>query len=200
MAAEEVVVPFDEGKNRLATELRSTLLTTSIQSLRARGLYERYAAQLPAQHREAILTSVAGVWLPMAVGVAHYATCDALGLPAGEQFAIGQEVGDRVQGTLLGLVVRTAKTAGLSPWAGLTNCTRLYTRLFQGGSVRLVKLGPKEARLELVNNPLAASPHYRNGFRGVAVAGAELFCQKAYGTELPRMTTPTTFAMRVSWA
>lgn len=200
MAAEEVVVPFDEGKNRLATELRSTLLTTSIQSLRARGLFDRYAALLPARHRETILTSVAGVWLPIDVGKAHYETCDGLGLVAGEQFAIGQEVGDRVQGTLLGLVVRTAKTAGLTPWAGLTNCTRLYTRLFQGGSVRLLKLGPKEARLELVNNPIVASPHFRNGFRGVTVAGAELFCQKAYGHEIPKMTTPTGFAMRISWA
>jgi hypothetical protein len=200
MAVEEIVVPFDEGKHKPATDLRSTLLTTSIQSLRARGLYDRYTGLLPAAHREAILTSVAGVWLPMNVGVAHYTTCDSLGLAAAEQFAIGQEVGDRVQGTLLGLVVRTAKTAGLTPWAGLSNCTRLYTRLFQGGSVRLVKLGPKEARLELVNNALSASPHYRNGFRGVAVAGAELFCQKAYGTELPRLTSPTTFAMRISWA
>lgn len=200
MAVEEVIVPFDEGKDHLATHLRSTLLTTSLQSLRAHGYYDRYAALLPAQDRDAVLTSVAGVWLPMAVGVAHYKACDALGLAAAEQFAIGREVGDRVQGTLLGLVVRTAKTAGLSPWAGLSNCTRLYLRLFQGGSVRLVKLGPKEARLELVNNPLAASQHYRNGFRGVAVAGAELFCQKVYGTEMPKMTTPTGFALRLAWA
>jgi hypothetical protein len=200
MAVEEVIVPFDEEKGHLATALRSTLLTTSIQSLRARGLYDRYAALLPAQHREAILTSVAGVWLPMAVGIAHYTTCDALGLAASEQFAIGQEVGDRVQGTLLGLVVRTAKTAGLSPWAGLSNARRLYTRLFQGGSVRLVKLGPKEARVELVNNPLFANAHFRNGLRGLTVAGAELFCEKAYGTELARLSTPTSFAMRVSWA
>jgi hypothetical protein len=200
MAVEEVIVPFDEGKDHLATGFRSTLLTTSLQSLRARGLYDRYTALLPAAHREAILTSVAGVWLPMAVGLAHYTTCDSLGLPAAEQFAIGQEVGDRVQGTLLGLVVRTAKTAGLTPWAGLSNSRRLYTRLLQGGSVRLVKLGPKEARIELVNNPLAATSHFRNGFRGVAVAGAELFCQKAYGSELPKMTTPTSFAMRIAWA
>lgn len=63
-----------------------------------------------------------------------------------------------------------------------------------------MKLGPKEARLEMVNNQLFALSHFRNGFRGLTCAGAELFCEKAYAHELPRLTGPTSLGLRVSWA
>jgi hypothetical protein len=105
-----------------------------------------------------------------------------------------------VQGTILGLLVRTAKSAGTTPWAGLTHCTQFYERLFMGGSVQLVKLGPKEARLDTVNNPLFAFPYFRNAYRGIVCSGTELFCEKAYAVELPKYTSDTALGLRVSWA
>jgi hypothetical protein len=131
--------------------------------------------------------------------MAHYATCDALGLATSEQMAIGQEVNERVQGSLLGLIVRTAKGAGVGPWPALANCQRYYGRLFNSGTVRLVKLGPKEARVDLVGCPLLAYAHFRNGLRGVTSAGMEFFCERAYVHELPKLTTSTSLTMRLSW-
>jgi hypothetical protein len=200
MPAEEVIVDFADARERPASQVRSTLVTTSIQAIRAHGRFDDYAKLLPAELRATILTVVAGVWLPINVAEGHYSACNELGLSPQEQFAIGQEVGHRVQGTMLGLLVRTAKQAGLTPWTGLGQSTKLYERLFQGGSVRVVKLGPKEARVEMVNNRLFAFSYFRNAFRGLVCAGAMLFCEKAYAHELPRLTGPTTMGVRVSWA
>jgi hypothetical protein len=200
MPVEEVIVPFADTKTQPATELRSTLLTTSIRSLRARSLFERYVANLPPERREEIVTSVAGVWLPLELGVAHYNACGALQLPLHEQQAIGKEVGDRVQGTFLGVTLRTVRGAGVTPWNGLSACGRLYERLFVGGAVQLVKLGPKEARLDFVNNALFGLPYFRFALHGVVATGAELFCAKAYVHDLPRYESPTSVSLRVSWA
>jgi hypothetical protein len=200
MAAEEVIVDFTDARERPASEARSTLITTSIQALRARGLFADYEKALPPSLKQSILTVVAGVWLPIDVAMAHYAACDELNLSQKDQFAMGGEVGDRVQGTMLGLVVRTAKSSGLTPWMGLSQCTKLYERLFDGGSVKLVKLGPKDARMEVVNNPLFAIGYFRNGFRGTVCTGAEFFCEKAYAHELPKLTSETTLGLRISWA
>jgi len=197
---EEIVSPFPPLKSHPASEMRSTLLTTSIQSLRAHGHLEQYTKTVSKEYRDAILTTVAGIWLPLAIGIAHYTACDRLNLPPSEQFAIGKEVGDRVQGTILGLLVRTAKQAGLTPWTGLSSGNRMYERLFVGGGVCLTKLGPKEARLEVVNNQLFGLAYFRNGFRGIVATGAELFCEKAYVHELPKLTSATSLGMRVSWA
>ena len=198
--AEQVVVPFTSARSQPATEARSTLLTTSVQAMRAHGHFARYEQALDKELKETILTAVAGMWLPLEVAMAHYAACDSLKLSSQEELAIGREVGERVQGTLLGLLVRTAKTAGLTPWAGLSHATKLWERLFQGGSVQVIKLGPKEARLEMVNNRLFSIAYFRNAFRGLTYGGAELFCEKAYVHELPKLTNDTTLGLRVSWA
>ena len=104
-----------------------------------------------------------------------------------------------MQGTMLGLLMRTARQEALTPWAGLVQCNKLYDRIFQGGSCRLIKLGPKEARLEVVNNRLFSLEHFRNGFRGIVCAGAELFCEKAYAHELPKLSGATNLGVRISW-
>jgi hypothetical protein len=200
MAAGEVIFDFSESRETPASQTRSTLITTSVQAIRARGRFEEYEKALTREEKETILTTVAGVWVPIDVAFAHYTACEGLGLRAQEQFAIGMEVGKRVQGTMLGLVVRTAKEAGLTPWMGLSQSARLYERLFQGGSVKLVKLGPKEARLEVVNNRLFSLAYFRNGIRGLVCSGAQLFCKKAYVHELPRLTNATAMGLLVSWA
>ena len=197
---EEVLVPFGPTRDQPTTELRSTLLTTSLQTLRSRGLLDAYFKALPPEHHDAVTHVVAGVWLPIDLGIAHYRACDSLGLQWEQVLSIGKEVGERVQGTVLGLMVRTAKSTGLAPWTALRNGMVFYERGFRGGAVGIVKLGPKEARVELVGNPLCAVSYFRQGIRAVTSTGAELFCEKAYTVELPRLTTSTSMGYRLSWA
>jgi hypothetical protein len=200
MATEELLVDFMEGRGGATTEVRSTLITTSMAAIRARQRFEAYEKALPKEWRDALLTAVAGMWLPIQVALAHYNACDTLGFSAQEQFVIGKEVGTRVQGSVVGLMVRTARTAGVTPWTGLMQCNRLYERMFQGGGVRLLKLGPKEARVELVKNPLVSSTHFKNGLRGLTCVGGELFAEKVYVHDLPKFAARGELGLRISWA
>jgi hypothetical protein len=198
----EIIVPFAMPREKLplASQVRSTLIASSVRSVREHGFYEAYSKQLDAAWRTTILGAVAGVWLPIAAGVAHYRACDALGLSAAEQMEIGREVGDQIQKTFLASMVRAARGVGITPWNAFQFGTRLYERQFEGGGVSVVKLGPKEARCEVVANPVAATAHFRNGFRGLCQAGVELFCTRAYAVELSKRGSDTSFVIRVSWA
>ena len=55
--------PAPPAELGLATQVRTTLIATSLQSLRARGLLDRYTKLLQGRHKETILTAVAGSWL-----------------------------------------------------------------------------------------------------------------------------------------
>jgi hypothetical protein len=200
---EEVLIALPHARERMsvAKSVRSTLVLSSVQSLRGRKLYDAYLTQLSAEARDVILTTVAGVWLPIPVGLAHYRACDALMLPLAEQVSIGHEVGNRIQGSLLGLLVRSAKVAGASPWTVMGYLDRLWDRVFgDGGGVGVVKLGPKEARVDLVGLALLGVPYFRNAYRGAFLAGLELFAAKVYVQEIVAARTETAVAFRVSWA
>jgi hypothetical protein len=199
---EEILVPLSAPRDKLeaVTQFRSTLLTSSLKAIRDRGHGDRYMTILPPQHHDAIRACIAGTWLPIDLGIAHYDACDALGIPSDEQMGIGREVGLKIQGTFLGTLVKLAKAAGVTPWACLSQYQRLWDRLLVGGGVILTKLGPKEARLELLGIAMARIPYFRTAFRGVNEASCELFCSKAYVEEIRKLCTPTSLGYRVSWA
>jgi hypothetical protein len=202
MSVEEVFVPFHhpQGAAPPVTHVRSTLIASSLRSIEARGRSADYAKVLDPKHRETIFSNIAAQWLAIEVGVAHYNACDALGFSPAEAFEIGTAVGAHVQGTFLGTMLRAAKTAGVTPWVALANTRKLYDRLFQGGDIAVIKLGPKEARVEIVGQAMCPISYWRAGFRGVYQVGISLFCTKAYVTEIPRMLTASSLAMRLAWA
>jgi hypothetical protein len=202
MREAEVIVPFARPREKLvaASKVRSTLLTSSLRSVRSHGFYDKYIAALDPSWREPILQAVAGIWLPLEAGLAHYRACDSLGLSAVEQMEIGREVGDRIQGTFLASMVRAARGAGVTPWNALGFTGKLYERLFEGGGIRVTKLGPKEAHSEMVGNPFASLGYFRNGFRGLYQVGVELFCTKAYVVDVPKLGTDSSCVMKISWA
>jgi hypothetical protein len=187
-------------KRPLATEVRSTLVLASMQALRVHGLFDRYSEALAPVDRDRLVTMVAGVWIPMSLALAHYTACDTLGMSMGEQVTMGRDVGARVQGSLLGIVVRAAKGAGATPWTPLGYLDRLWDRVFAGGGgVRCAKLGPKEARVDLVGLPLLDVPYFRHAYRGTFHAGIELLCKKAYVQEVRAPDAPASASFRMSW-
>jgi hypothetical protein len=203
---EELLVPFPAARARvpMATQFRSTWLNSSLVALRERGHFERYVSFLPETDRAAILESVAGTWLPIYVAVAHYRACDALGLSKREAWELGMEVTRRAYGTSLALAFRLAKQAGVTPWSVLEQLPRVWERVWCGGGVAVHKRGPKEALVEIIQWPPAGVPYVRHSLPAVMEAVVELFCKKAYVTEV---TTPkteaapeTVIALRVQWA
>lgn len=181
--------------------MRTTLLVSSLQSLRKRGLFDSYLSLLPPEHHPTVLAMIAGQWVDMPLAEAHYDACQALDIPRTEVNAIGREVGDRIEGTFLATMVRMAGTVGATPWAALSQVERLYDRIFAGGGgVCVVKQGPKDALVHFVGVPVCRVPYFRGAMGGVFEVGMELFCAKAYTKEVAASTTPTSVALHIAWA
>jgi hypothetical protein len=201
---EEVLVAFRGGATRstvpVTTQFRSTWLSSSLRALRERKLIDQYLAYLPEEHHEAVLTTVVGVWLPSAIAVAHYEACDRLGLTEAEQLSIGSEVGKHAQGTVFSVAVNLAKGAGVTPWTLLARLPGVWERIWVGGGVAIVKLGPKEARVEIGGWQCSRVSYTRVAMRGVIAGLVDLFSAKAYVRQLTPLCTALTLGYRISWA
>ena len=183
-----------------ASHVRSTLLQSSLSFLRERGHFESYVKLLSLEHRDTIVNSLAPTWLPLAVGVAHYRACDALRLDDEELVAIGQAVGDRIQGTFMKTLVQTARSAGVTPWVLFKRFDRMWERLFQGGSVEVVKVGPKDLTVEVRGAQLSQFQYFRTAFTGVVRAGFKFVgVRAAYVNQSPWDEKLDRFVMRAAW-
>jgi hypothetical protein len=199
---QEVLVPFPPtlAEEPAATHCRGTLLIASRKGLQRQGHLERYRAHLAPQHDMTIASSVAAMWLPIELGVAHYRACDALDLPEAEQLELGAAVVHELQRTFIGTLVRAAgKGAGITAHVGLEKFFSVYARSFKGGGGRMVRVGPKDVRVEFVGNAFAAIPYFRVAYRGFLTAGCEFFAQRVVTAELDAYRSPTTMAYRIAW-
>lgn len=200
-AQEEILLPLPaRARFEPVTQFRSTLLASSLKSIRDHGHTEQYLALLPAHYHEAVRACIAGVWLPVELGLAHYGACDGLALPIDEQVLMGREVGSNIQATFFGKVLKLAKGAGFTPWECLAQYQRLWNRLLMGGGLMVSKVGSHEARLECHNFPFARIPYFRHAFRGVNEAVCGIFCSKAHAEEIRKLWSPSTVAFRISWS
>ena len=199
---DDVVAPFRVSRElvRPTTEFKSTWLTASLETLRARGHFDRYLTLLPAENHEPILRSIAGVWLPFEVCLAHYRACDALSLTVAEQIAMGRGVLDRLQRTIFSLAFRVAREAGVTPWTMLKVFPAEFERQWRGGACGIFRLGPKDARMEIIGFPVAAVPYARIALRGMVIGLSELVCAKCYVHDIRALCDDMTIAYRVAWA
>jgi hypothetical protein len=200
---EEQIVPFPTtlADEPSVTHCRGTLIMSSRRALQRYGHFERYRSALPAACDTAITSSVAGAWLPIELGVAHYRACDSLLLPIDDQLKLGATVVHELQRTFIGTLLTTAtKGAGVSPLLGLQKFFGVYARSFKGGGGRLVRIGPKDIRVEFVGNPIAGIRYFRVAYRGFITAGCEVFARRVVAAELSAKSSATAVAYRVAWA
>lgn len=195
---DEVVLPLP-APVRWARSLRSTLVMASIESVRKRGRFDDYERALASEHREAILHAVAATWIPLDAAKAHYAACDSLGLSPEQQMMAGRSTFDGAKNTLMGTAIGLARGAGVTPWHVMPMLQRVWERGCDGGGVMVVRAGPKDAHIDLVQCELLASPYFRNGLRGVVAGIMELFCTRAYVTER-RASSASSVYYRAQWA
>jgi hypothetical protein len=195
------IIPLPRSRRSVpdAKHIRSTWLTASQAALREHGLGSRYEALLDPKYRDEILGAVPGVWLPMEIARAHYLACDALALPTETLLDMGKSATRRANASTLAFVRRVAQGTGATPWTMLSQGARLWQRTCDGGALGIARLGPKEARLHMVGLPLASIHYNRVTIRGIAIAVAELFCQKAYARELARPDDAHAIVLRLSW-
>jgi hypothetical protein len=195
---EEVLVTLLPSVGHVSA-VRSTLIQSSLHTLQARGLYDRYVQHLPAAHHETVLRTLAPTWLPISAGLAHYHACEALGLSEIDQVDMGTAVGARVQHGFLRTLARTGQNLGVSPWTLLKQVQRVWDRTFQGGGCALYKVGPKDARADMHGLPLAQIGYFRNAWRGAFMVGLSLVCTRAFCKIAPARGGPNVLSYRVSW-
>jgi hypothetical protein len=182
----------------LVKEMKGTILVSSLRGVREGGHFDAYLAKLAPRDADAIQLVVAGEWVPIDLVLTHYRACDALGLPPPEIVRMGIAIAHRTHSNVFATVAKIAKTSGVTPWTGLARLQHVFEGHFRGGGgTRVVKLGPKEARVELLAFPLMGIPWCRYGWRGTITANAELFCKQCYTSEIA--STPTSVAYRLSW-
>jgi hypothetical protein len=182
-----------------ATHVRGAWLASSVRSLRAAGVFDRYLEIVSSEYRETLRAPAASEWYPIEMMVAHYTAADALDLSTDEIVEIGRNATAVAHHTVIDVAVKLAVASGATPWTAIQQLGRLWTRTFVGGGIGVTKLGPKEARLEMVQWPCCANRYVRAGARGVALGLVETFCQKAYVHEVPELLSPTSLGLRLSW-
>lgn len=195
-------MPFPEPMAGIppATQCRSTLLLASLQALREHGWFEAYQRAVAAPVLEAIQGSGVGSWVPIDVARAHYEACDGLGISLLEQLDIGGAVVRRLQQTLLGSLARFARaTRVVSPLVALARFNELHARSWVGSAGQVVELGPKDVRLDVVGLSLVEIPYFRASYRGFLRAGAQLFADHAFVTEVEREAHSHAVSYRFAW-
>ena len=168
--AESFLSPFTAPKDRvpLATQVRGTVLLSSLRGLRRHGLGDRYLAALEPHYREVIASLTAPTWFPIDVALAHYAACDRLKLDRETIVDIGSGSGLFINETVLSTVAKLSTESGLTPWFVLSLANKLCARTRIGLSPAR-GFGPKEARLEWIQQPVARFPYFRTAFGAFAV-------------------------------
>jgi len=200
---EEILIPFPASLavEPTTTHCRGMLLTASFNAVKSHGHLERYLAALPPQYLTPITTAIASERISMDVVLAHYRACETLGLSVEETLTIGGAVVMNLQRTFIGGVLKKATVeAGVSPLFGLQKFASVYYRTMKGGGGRIVRIGPKDVRMEFVGQPLSSVRYFRISYRGFIQAGCAFFARRAVVAELATYLSPTTCAYRVAWA
>jgi len=195
----EVVCEFPPPPTqpRPMARVRSTVVTSGLAALREHGHIEAYSAALDPRDRDVLLTTVAGVWLPIDLVIRHYRACESLGLSHDESFAIGSSVAARMHENILHLIRHIAAGVGATPWTAATRYDSFWTRVFDGGGFRITRVGPKDGTGQYFQIPMAQFAYFRSAFCGLSLAGISLFTTKAYVRVIT--TSKDGFSVRSSW-
>ena len=197
--AREVIIPH-RVPLQAATHVRSTLIQSSLATLKTLGHIDRYLQHVDPALREEILNTIAPTWLPVAIGEAHYRACDALQLGTEQLLTMGESVGDRVQGAFMETLTRAARSLGVTPWSLLKRFDVLWGRLLQGGSIELTKVGPKDLMIDIRSARLPQFEYFRTAFCGVVRAGFKYVGVSVAYVRIARWEAAhDRFVMRAAW-
>lgn len=166
----EILVPYDPSAGPV-TAVRNVIIQASLTQLRSNGHFERYATLIdPAALEQLITMSIAPGWIPIELALAHYEACDNLMLTR-EQFAVmGYAVGERVHETVLVSPAKKTRDPSFNAWNVEGPLQRMWPRLFQGGSVQTVKVGPKAKLMEERGFRLSQFHYYRQAHLSAVMA------------------------------
>jgi hypothetical protein len=157
--------PLPEPQDLIApaTRFRSTWVVSSLEGLRERGFFDRYERRLVG-HRDAILSAIAGVWLPVDVVRAHYEACEELSIPDTE-YVLMAKTGSQVRQAWWSRLIAEAQHPQATPWTALHLMHRGWARAADGGAVGVYRLADNRARMDYVGCSLFEIPYFRRAVR-----------------------------------
>jgi hypothetical protein len=194
----EVVIPHDADIKPL-TAVRNTLLQLSLGQLRDRGHFELYSKHIDPNILQELSSNLAPSWVGIELAHAHYQACDAMDLTSDELGGLAQGVGGRIGETS---IIMAAKDRGdaFDLWAVLGQLHRAWKRVFQGGSVQIVKLGPTEELIELCGFSLNRHHYFRHGNLAAVAAAHETVGIRITSTRIVRYDPAKhDVTMHVTW-
>jgi hypothetical protein len=169
-----------------------------LSTLRFLGLADAYFAQLPVEHHAAIRDLITGMWMPMDLGVAHYAAIERLQLSSEQARENGRRVAQSVQNSYFATLVRTLGN-GVTIWTVLPRLPSFLERLVDGGACAIYKDGPKDARVEIHGVPIARFGYVRLGWAGMFGSTLELVARKVYVRDVSPARTLPVAAFTIAW-
>jgi hypothetical protein len=156
-----VFIPH-EAVVRPVTAVRNNVLQASLTLLRDKGLYERYAKLVePAILRE-LTTNISPRWVPIDVVHAHYRACDAMALSTDELERLGQEAGQHARKVSI-VVSQPEQNTKFDLWQNSERMHRVWKRLYQGGSVQVVRLGTTDELIDFCGFSVHQHRYFRYG-------------------------------------
>ncbi|HEX4353791.1 MAG TPA: hypothetical protein VHZ95_12770 [Polyangiales bacterium] len=144
------------------TAVRNVLLQSSLIELKAAGFYERYERLVAPEVLAELTANLGPSWIPIETVLAHYDACDRMNLSEADFAKLGARVGDRVHSTVL-VTTKKKPAEDFDLWKVEGPLHRMWGRVFQGGSIQVVKLGPKLKLVETRGMRLNRYHYYRQG-------------------------------------
>lgn len=171
----EPVAEFQSPLGPSVIEIRGSLIVSSLESLRSLNLLDRYLTCLPADQHDQVLYVLAASWVPIDLAMTHYGACEAMQLSEGELETIGRHVSQRIMGTFLGTLVRTASSIIRPDHVPLRQYPRLWDRILHGGSCAVSALGVNDARIESRGVPMFRYRYFRIAYTGLIKGASAVF-------------------------
>lgn len=184
-----------------ATELRGTILSTSLALVREEGLEARYWSTLDPELHTRIREISSISWVPVDLAVAHYHVLDTLFPLPSKQVENGRKSSERTQNIYLRTLFKLMQTSGqLDPAVALRKLPTIFGRMWNGGGAPTAfTTGPKDARVELLGYPICEAVYVRNAWQGMFEDGLSLTARRVYVRLDERFHPPDGVAYNISW-
>jgi hypothetical protein len=196
----KVQILVQTGHGSRATELRGTVLASSLAILRQRGREQAYFGALPPELHANVQALVAQAWLPMDLAMAHFWAMDRVFPDPQEQRANGITAAERTQNGYVTTVLRSLRAAGADyvPMA-LERVPSVLERMVRGGSCTIYRTGIKDARIELVGYPFLAPRYCHNAWHGMFESSFSLISKRLFLRNDLAFANDERMALLLSW-
>jgi len=196
----EIIIPHvpDAGP---VTAVKNVLIQSSLAQLQDNAHYERYRKLIDPKVLEELTANLGPGWVPIALADQHYAACDLLNLTTDEIANMGNRVGDRVQERAL-VAPKAERASDFDLWTeAVRPLHRVWPRIYQGGSVQIVKVAPKTQQCELRGFSLVRHRYFRTATLSAMSAAHAAMGARIESTKVLRHDAASgELVMRMSWS